>query len=188
MCAVEPATGSCGLSDKLNRHVFGGFGETSRRSRRPPSLARRRADARMVFQRLMSRTIPCAALLSVMIGTAACGRTESKLTELQRARSGIVDVVLLSAHEGLRHGTDAFVIEFRLASDERLVDVGDVRGSATMPMPGMPMFGSIDIQRTDLAGRYRAEGRFDMAGTWRMTVQWQGSSGEGSVTFSGTVQ
>jgi hypothetical protein len=96
--------------------------------------------------------------------------------------------VVLSTHDALRHGKDAFVIEFRSAADGRLVDVGDVRASATMPMPGMPMFGSIDVKRTDVAGRYAADGQFDMAGTWRMTVQWQGAAGQGSVTFSGTVQ
>ena len=55
-------------------------------------------------------------------------------------------------------------------------------------MPGMPMFGSIVVQRTDVPGRYRAEGDFGMAGTWRLNVDWDGPKGRGSVAFSGSVQ
>ena len=133
-----------------------------------------------------------ALMLVVVTCTAvgACGRTNDagKLTELQRLMSGMFDVVLLSPRDGLRHGRNTFVIEFRSTSDGKLVDVGEVHGSATMPMPGTPMFGSIDVKRTDVGGRYNADGQFDMAGTWRMTIQWQGAGGQGSVTFAGTVR
>lgn len=130
-------------------------------------------------------------LIAVACMTAlSCGRGNdaAKLNELQRLKSGTLDVVLLSPREGLRHGKDTFFIEFRSTSDGKSVDVGDVRGSASMPMSGMPMFGSIDVKRTDMAGRYVADGQFDMAGTWRMTIQWQGPAGQGSVAFAGTVQ
>jgi len=134
----------------------------------------------------MSRPI---ALVSAIVASAtilACGGP-AKLTELQRVKSGGLDLVLLSARDAIRHGSDSFIIEFRSA-DGQLVDVGDVRGSATMPMPGMPMLGSIDVKRTDVPGRYAAEGRFEMAGTWRMSLQWQGSGNQGSAAFAGTVQ
>src|SRR5262245_48193795 len=127
----------------------------------------------------------CAVLL-IVTACAAC-RSADKLTELQRVKSGMYDVVLLSPHEALRHGKDTFVIEFRSAGGD-LVDVGDVRGSATMPMPGAPMFGTIDVKRTDVPGRYTADGQFDMAGTWRLTIEWKSASGTGSVSFAGTVQ
>ena len=118
---------------------------------------------------------------------AACGGAAA-LTELQRARSGGLDVVLLSPRDALRHGTDTFTIEFRSVSDSTLADVANVRGSATMPMAGTPMFGSLDIKRTQVAGRYTVDARLDMTGTWRMTVEWQGPAGAQSVTFSSTVQ
>ena len=128
----------------------------------------------------------------LLVATAAigCGHANDavKLTELQRVRSGTLDVVLLSPRDGLRHGKDTFIIEFRPTSGGNLIDVGNVKGSAGMPMPGMPMFGSIDVKRTDLAGRYEASGDFEMAGTWRMTIRWEGPAGQGSVTFPGTVQ
>jgi hypothetical protein len=121
---------------------------------------------------------------------SSCGGANdvAGLTELQRLKSGALDIVLLSRHGALRHGKDSFVIEFRSMADGKLVDVGDVRGSASMPMPGMPMFGSIDVRRTAVAGRYAADGQFEMAGTWRMTIEWQGPEGRNAVTFAGAVQ
>ena len=116
-----------------------------------------------------------------------CGGGSAALTELQRVRSGTLDVVVLSPRDALRHGKDDFVIEFKSA-DGNLVDVGDVRASASMPMPGMPMFGSVTVQRADVPGRYRAEGDFGMAGTWRLNIEWDGPKGKGSVAFSGSVQ
>ena len=123
-------------------------------------------------------------LAAVVMG---CGGGSARLTELQRVRSGAIDVVVLSPRDALRHGKDDFVIEFK-AADGGLVDVGDVRASASMSMSGTPMLGSINVQRTDVPGRYRAEGDFSMAGTWRLNVEWDGPKGKGSVAFSGSVQ
>jgi len=125
----------------------------------------------------------CAALLAGACGTG----TDATLTELQRVKSGALDVVLLSSHEAITHGQDSFVIEFRSAGGA-LVDAGDVKASSTMPMPGMPMFGSLDVRRTVVPGRYDVDAKFDMAGTWRTTIEWQGTAAPGSVTFSGVVQ
>jgi YtkA-like len=127
------------------------------------------------------------AVYVLVAAAAGCGGRSAGLTELQRVRSGGLDVVVLSPRDGLRHGKDDFIIEFK-AADGSLVDVGDVRASASMPMPGMPMFGSVSVQRGDVPGRYRAEADFGMAGTWRLSVEWDGPKGKGSVTFSGSVQ
>jgi hypothetical protein len=133
-----------------------------------------------------------AAALSVifMMAAAGCGGATdpTKMTELQRVRSGSVDVLLLSPRDALRHGKDGFLIEFRGASDGNLVDVGNVRATANMPMPGMAMFANIDVQPTGVPGRYSANSEFEMAGTWRMAIEWDGPGGKGSVAFSGTVQ
>lgn len=132
----------------------------------------------------------CGLVLMIAAG-AACGRDvdPASLTELQRVRSGGLDVVVLSASgASLRRGKGPFTIEIRAASDGHLLDVGNVRASASMPMPGMPMFGTIDVQRSSVPGRYAANGSFEMAGTWRLTVEWDGGERPGSVSFSGTVQ
>jgi len=108
------------------------------------------------------------------------------MTELQRVNAGPLDVIVLSPHDALHRGADTFVIEFR--SGDHLVDVGTLRATASMPMPGTPMFGSIDVQRTETAGQYLAVAEFEMAGTWRITLEWEGPSGSGSVAFVGTVR
>jgi len=129
---------------------------------------------------------PLCLIVAAVAAAIGCGGTN--MTEVQKVKSGMMEGVLLSPHNGLRHGKDAFVIEFRAAPGSTLVDVGQVRGSATMPMAGTPMFGTVDVQRTDVPGRYAANGDFSMAGTWRMTMQWDGPAGQGSVTFPGSVQ
>ena len=131
------------------------------------------------------------SLLLVVIGaaSAACSHRADTLTELQRQREGAVDVVLLSPGDGLHHGGDTFMVEFRSVSSGSLVDVGTVRGSANMPMAGMPMMpGMIDIATTEVAGRYEATSDLSMAGTWRLSIDWEGPAGRGSVTFPATVQ
>jgi len=131
--------------------------------------------------------VGCGLLLIVLATLGAgCRRSESAMTELQRIRSGNVDVVLLSGHDALRHGKDMFTIEFRSTSDGSLVDVGNVRTTANMPMPGMPMFGTIEVKRTDVPGRYTATSDFSMAGSWRMNISWDMPAG--SIGFAGTVQ
>src|SRR5207237_2308238 len=89
-----------------------------------------------------------SALIAVSALAAGCGQRSqpAKLTELQRLKSGTVDVVLLSARDGLHHGRDTFLIEFRSSPGGNLIDVGDVRASGNMPMSGMPMFGTLEVK------------------------------------------
>jgi hypothetical protein len=132
------------------------------------------------------RAVTWTMVLAMAVLQLACGRTGGTMTALQRITAGDLEVVVLSPRDALQHGQDTFILEFRKSGN--LVDVGDVRATATMPMPGMPMFGSVDVQRTDVPGRYSASSRFDMAGTWRTTLEWDGPAGRGSVTFSGAVR
>ena len=126
--------------------------------------------------------------LFVAVVTACVGCRETiKPTEVQRIKSGAVDIVLLS-RDGALHQKDPFTIEFRSAPGGDLLDVGVVRASATMPMPGMPMFGSIEVRPTDVPGRYTAQGSLEMAGGWRIALEWEGPAGRGKVDFAGTVQ
>jgi hypothetical protein len=130
------------------------------------------------------------SLIPLVLVSAACRRTHDagQLTELQRARSGTLAVVLLSPTGALHHGRDTFAIEFRSASDGTLVDVGAVKVTAMMPMGGTPMFGRIDVAKTDVPGRYLGRSDLSMSGMWRTTVEWNGPSGQGSVNLPATVQ
>ena len=136
--------------------------------------------------RLM-RTIYGVTTLTIAALVVACGAADSGLKEVQRIKSGDLDIVLLSEDGTLNQGKDAFVIEFRKA-DGTLVDAGTVTTSANMPMPGMTMPGSVQVERADVPGRYRANGDFGMAGAWQMKVDWNGPAGQGSVSFDGNVQ
>lgn len=133
----------------------------------------------------------CAAVLACHVFVVACGGAEeqSALKELERARSGNVDVVLLTPDEGLRTGDDTFFVEFRSASDGRLVDVGNVQATATMPMAGMaPMSGSVNVTPTKTSGRYSVASDLSMAGDWRIQIEWSGPEGRGSVSLSTSAQ
>lgn len=141
------------------------------------------------WSRMSKRWVSTAgAVLFVICVTSCAGcRQARNLTEVQRLRSGAVDIILLSG-DGVLHLKDPFTLEFRSASGGELVNVGTVRASASMPMPGMPMFGTIEVQAADVPGRYTAKGNLEMTGGWRIALEWDGPAGRGAVTFTGTVQ
>jgi len=107
---------------------------------------------------------------------------------VQTVRAGDVDVVLLSPSGTLRQGRNAFTIEFRRTGTNTLVDVGSVRASANMPMPGMVMSSGLQVVPTGVPGRYSATAEFGMAGAWQVAIEWDGPAGKGSVNFEGGVQ
>ena len=107
---------------------------------------------------------------------------------LETVRSGDTVVTLSNQDGELRLGANTFRIEFRSAETNELVDAGDVRLAASMDMPGMPMSGDIAISRTNRPGVYTATGSFGMAGSWQMTIEWDGPAGRGSAAFEGNVQ
>jgi Cu(I)/Ag(I) efflux system membrane protein CusA/SilA len=107
---------------------------------------------------------------------------------VQVVPAGDLEVVIRSPTGALGQGRQSFVVEFRRAGTETLVDVGAVRASANMSMPGMAMSGAVQIEPTATPGRFAATATFGMAGAWRMSVEWDGPAGTGAVTFEGMVQ
>jgi hypothetical protein len=107
---------------------------------------------------------------------------------VQTVRARDIDVVLLSPTGTLRQGRNTFTIEFRRAGTSTLVDVGSVRASANMPMPGMVMSSGLQVAPSGTPGRYSATAEFGMAGAWQMAIEWDGPAGKGSVNFEGGVQ
>ena len=133
-----------------------------------------------------------ASILTMLLvagSVAACGpESTAQLNEIDRARSGDIDVVLLSEGLAVKQGTDTVTIEFR-RPDGSLVDVGTVKAGATMPMAGMaPMVGTVEIEPGNAPGRYTAATTLTMAGEWRWSIEWKGPAGAGSATFSPMVQ
>ena len=115
-------------------------------------------------------------------GSTAAGRGI-----VQTVRSGDIAIVLRSPTGSLRTGRNSFTIEFRSPSGE-LLDVGTVRVAANMAMPGMVMPGNVEVQSTGVPGRYSATAEFGMAGSWPISIEWNGPAGRGSVNFEGSVQ
>ena len=138
----------------------------------------------------MMRSLMHWGLLLALIATAfGCGKAEEApaLKEVQRIHSGALDVVLLSPTGALRQGKDSFFLEFR-AADGQLVDAGTVNVNATMVMAGMaPMLGGTTVNPTSTKGRYEVASDLNMAGNWRLSVDWNGPAGRGSASLSGTV-
>jgi hypothetical protein len=107
---------------------------------------------------------------------------------VQTVRAGDLDIVLMAPAGSLRQGRNSFTLEFRRAGTNLLVDVGTVRASANMPMPGMVMSGGLQVTPTGAPGRYAATAEFGMAGAWQVALEWNGPAGQGSVNFQGGVQ
>ena len=106
---------------------------------------------------------------------------------IQSVRSGDLEITLVSPTGTLRTGRNTFTIEFRSAS-RALVDVGAVQASANMTMPGMVMSGNLQVRPSGARGRYDVTAEFGMAGSWPMSLEWNGPAGRGSVNFQGAVQ
>lgn len=139
----------------------------------------------------MSRRWFIRVIAAALAGTGCRppGASTAPSAEVARVRAGGLDVVLLSDEGALTHGKDTVTIEFRSASDGRLVDVGTVRGRAVMPMAGMaPMVGSLDVRPAGTPGRYVAASELSMAGEWQLALEWTGPAGSGSARFSPLVQ
>ena len=113
---------------------------------------------------------------------------QSAGTIVQTIRAGDFDITLLSPTGTLRQGRNSFTFEFRRTGTRTLIDVGDVRASANMPMPGMVMSGGLQMTPTGLPGRYAATAEFSMAGAWQVAIEWNGPAGQGAVNFQGGVQ
>jgi Cu(I)/Ag(I) efflux system membrane protein CusA/SilA len=142
--------------------------------------------------------IGCALVLALGAGAFTLWRIarpgsddapgERGATVIQTVRSTDLQIDLRREGGALRQGRNTFIIEFRRQEGGALVDVGTVRASANMSMPGMVMSGGLQVARTGVSGRYLATADFGMAGAWQMAIEWDGPSGRGSVSFQGSVQ
>ena len=136
-----------------------------------------------------------AGVVLLVIAVGVVGLTVSRqrrraTTEgvvIHTVRAGSLSVLLRSSDGMLRLGPNTFALEFR-DSTGTLVDVGMVRATANMAMPGMVMSGGMQVEPATRKGRYDASANFGMAGAWHMTIDWNGSSGRGSVSFDEAVQ
>ena len=118
------------------------------------------------------------------------GRPEQRAAGIvvRTIRSGNLRILLHSRDGMLHQGRNTFTIEFRSVDRDALVDVGVVRASANMVMPGMVMPSGMQIEASGTPGRFEGTAEFGMAGGWQMAIEWNGRAGQGSVSFEGAVQ
>lgn len=113
-----------------------------------------------------------AALAVVILGLtlAACSKSNGsggELKQIAQQRVGDYVVTLLSDTGQLKQGNNKYALEFRKAADNQLVDVGEVKLSSRMPMPGMSdMLGGASATPSGTPGRYNVESNFEMRGKW----------------------
>ncbi len=113
-----------------------------------------------------------AALAVVILGLTltACSKSSGsggELKQVAQQRVGDYLVSLLSESGQLKQGPNKYVMEFRKAADNQLVDVGEVKLSSRMPMPGMSdMTGGASATPSGTPGRYNVESDFEMRGKW----------------------
>jgi Cu(I)/Ag(I) efflux system membrane protein CusA/SilA len=168
----------------IRERRLGLHGEKVPRERHPAGIGGRAA--------LAGGMVVLLALISV--GTWRARHSQGEVatpeagTVVQTVRAGELDIALLSSTGTLRTGRNSFTFEFRRSGTATLVDAGSVRASANMSMPGMVMSGGLEVMPTGVPGRYAATAEFGMAGTWQMSVEWNGSAGQGSANFQGGVQ
>lgn len=157
-----------------------------------PEIPRQSTSRRTVLTGIASAALLLLGSIAIWQMAGPWGSEEqpnqSEANVVQTIRSGDLDIVLRSPTGALRQGRDTFTIEFRRSGSADLVDVGTVRASANMPMPGMVMPGGLQVEPSGVPGRYLASAEFGMAGAWQLSIQWDGPAGEGSVSFEGSVQ
>lgn len=122
---------------------------------------------------MKTKTILAALAVAVLSLTlAACkGASNSELKQISQQRAGDYVITLLSDSGQLKQGKNKYVMEFRKAADNQLVDVGEVKLNSLMPMPGMPnMVGGASATKTTTPGRYEMDGEFEMRGKWNFSA------------------
>jgi YtkA-like len=156
-----------------------------------PDVPRRLGSRRAVIPGLVAVVIVIASFAAWKIAGRSGGapsRERSGGSVVHTIRARDIEVVLRSQDAALRQGRNTFTVEFRRLDNGTLVDVGTVRASANMRMPGMVMSSGLQLTPSGVPGRYVATAEFGMAGGWQMAIDWNGPAGRGSVNFQGSVQ
>ncbi|HEY7545485.1 MAG TPA: FixH family protein [Blastocatellia bacterium] len=129
-------------------------------------------------------TIP---FLILAFAAAACKTDPSSAGDkvIKSTKSGDMTVALASATGDLKIGDNDLMLSFTDASGN-LVDVGAASLAFHMPAMGAmaEMQNRAELTTTDAPGKYRAQVKIEMTGTWEARVAYQGSHGNGQATMS----
>lgn len=120
----------------------------------------------------MKAKMKLTVIVMVALFFVSCGGDLSNLKEIRRQKVGDFNVLILNQEGAIKQGEGSFVVEFRNAQSNKLVEVGSVTCEAVMQMAGMPMTGESTINFTDIPGRYDVKYNFSMKGNWLFTVDF----------------
>ena len=138
----------------------------------------------------MTKTVKWAGLMAMVVALGACqSKAPAVGKQIETHRGGGMIVALSNENGELTQGPNQFVVTLRSVTDNQPVNAGNVSVNATMSMPGMaPMSGGVEVSPGSTAGQYAAKGTFDMSGSWRFEVRWDGPAGQGSTSFNTNVR
>ncbi|MEW6207845.1 MAG: FixH family protein [Acidobacteriota bacterium] len=128
-----------------------------------------------------------ASFLIIALAVAACKTDPSSAGDkvIKSTRSGDMTIAIASATGDLKVGDNDLMLSFTDASGN-LIDVGSA--SLTFHMPAMgamaEMNDKAELTTTDTPGKYRAQVKVEMTGTWEARIVYQGSRGNGQATMS----
>ena len=96
----------------------------------------------------------------------------SNLKLVQQEQSGDYLITILHPTGKFKVGKNTFIVEFRNASDNQLVELFNIQARALMPMGGQsPMFGGVSVEPLKGSpGRYKVIAEFSMQGTWYLNI------------------
>jgi len=107
----------------------------------------------------------------LVVTLLSCSRGSTELKLVQQQRTGDYKIAILSETGTIQQGKKPFILEFRRATDDQLVDVGTVNVAPVMVMAGMgPMMATTEVTPSDTPGRYTAIGNLTMSGHWKVNV------------------
>ena len=152
-------------------------------ARQPVQASAGRRSRRML---LMFATL-FLAVVALTVWSARHRAPQAPATVVAAARSGSVEIQLLSPLGAPHQGRNELLLRFRDAASHEAIDPGDIRASVAMSMPGMSMSPDLSIAHAAGPGEYEVVTSFPMIGVWRWSVTWTGLGG-GSVQFDGEVR
>jgi YtkA-like len=121
-----------------------------------------------------------SALIVSTLWLSSCGPDSTGDKTIKSMKSGDLMIGLSNSTGQLRHGEQDLTLSFTNALGES-VDVGAASLKFRMAgMGSMPeMNNTAALTTTNTPGRYRAQVRMEMAGSWEAIVSYQGPQGTG---------
>ena len=125
--------------------------------------------------------------LFLTVFAAACQPGESLTAEklIKSVKSGDMEISLAGGTGSLQTGDNNIVLIFA-DSAGKTVDVG--AASLTFHMPAMGTMAEMNNQAvlttTDTPGKYRAQVRLEMGGTWEARIAYDGPAGKGKTSMT----